>query len=39
MMALVVLAVATVMIVVPPLQRLMAARQAGKNVQEASPAP
>jgi H+/Cl- antiporter ClcA len=31
MVALIVLAVATVMIVTPPLQRLMAARQAGRN--------
>ena len=38
MVALIVLAVATVMIVTPPLQKLMAERQAGKKAQEASPA-
>ncbi len=38
MVALIVLAVATVMIVTPPLQKLMIERQAGKKDQEASPA-
>ena len=38
MVALIVLAIATVMIVTPPLQKLMAERQAGKKAQEASPA-
>ncbi len=38
MVALIVLAVATVMIVTPPLQKFMAERQAGKKAEEASPA-
>ena len=38
MVALIVLAIATVMIVTPPLQKLMAARQAGKKAEKASPA-
>ena len=38
MVALIVLAIATVMIVTPPLQRLMAERQAAKKAEKASPA-